>query len=663
MNPSDSSCEIQSDPTSASYHAMILEVTNALFSSDWNQLKSSAPVVNRSISGMDVKVFKAAREGNIDALREHSDYLHQMLTPTKSTVLHVYIARVGGALLTKSEELLLKSAQVVREMLKICQRLLLQPNDNGDTALHLAARHGRSEIVEVLIQAAKDWHGDLEEGTSSTEGCHRFLIRRTNKEKNTALHEAVRFDHLHVVKILTGEDPEFLYSANDAGETPLYIAAEKGYRKSVFEILDTCTNLSYQGPDGLTALHVAAVYGDEQITGRLLEKEKTLALAAVDGDGTSPLHFAAFGGYVSIVKQILESDNSTAYIGDIRKLVAVHYAAIGGRVDVMKQLLLYCPDSFELVDYKGRNALHYAIHSKKYKVEEFVRKDPWLSSILLNSKDFRGNTPLHQIAKSEDEYNGLEFIRDSRVDKMVFNNENMNAINIIVRSSAESRWKRNLKEGMIDSGARVGHRREKERVGGSEVHAKRGDKESSEDSKYKEIKESHLVVSALIATVTFAAGFTVPGGYQSEKGPDQGFAVLSRNAAFKAFVISNTLAMSMSSSAVMIRFFLLVRRREFSLVIVPRGAAIDLTMYALIAMVVAFLTGTYAVLGSHSSLGLAIAATVLGCFFFFGFGAFLFVPAFSALRGFSATIYLRVAVFLYHFMHGNFYKLVPKRKF
>lgn len=166
-------------------------------------------------------------------------------------------------MLTDSEELL-KSAGVVREMLKICQRLLLQPNQSGDTALHLAARHGRAEIVQVLIQAAKVRHGDLEEGISSREACHQFLIRRTKKEKNTALHEAVRFNHFDVVKKLTEEDPEFLYSANDAGETPLYIAAEKGYRKSVFEILDTCTNLSYQGPDGLTALHVAAVYGDER---------------------------------------------------------------------------------------------------------------------------------------------------------------------------------------------------------------------------------------------------------------------------------------------------------------------------------------------------------------------------------------------------------------
>ncbi|KAM0975140.1 hypothetical protein ACFX13_018499 [Malus domestica] len=43
--------------------------------------------------------------------------------------------------------------------------------------------------------------------------------------------------------------------------------------------------------------------------------------------------------------------------------------------------------------------------------------------------------------------------------------------------------------------------------------------------------------------------------------------------------------------------------------------AVSLTIWALVAMVVAFITGTYAVLGGHSP-GIAIAACVLGCIFF-----------------------------------------------
>ena len=45
----------------------------------------------------------------------------------------------------------------------------------------------------------------------------------------------------------------------------------------------------------------------------------------------------------------------------------------------------------------------------------------------------------------------------------------------------------------------------------------------------------HLVVDTLIATVTFAAGITMPGGFIGREGPQPGSAVLTRNAAFRVF--------------------------------------------------------------------------------------------------------------------------------
>ncbi|KAI8561124.1 hypothetical protein RHMOL_Rhmol04G0312800 [Rhododendron molle] len=52
-----------------------------------------------------------------------------------------------------------------------------------------------------------------------------------------------------------------------------------------------------------------------------------------------------------------------------------------------------------------------------------------------------------------------------------------------------------------------------------------------------------VIVAALIATITFAAAFTIPGGYDGNPGRDQGMAILARESAFKAFVITNTIAM------------------------------------------------------------------------------------------------------------------------
>ncbi|KAM2099481.1 hypothetical protein FF1_026779 [Malus domestica] len=133
-------------------------------------------------------------------------------------------------------------------------------------------------------------------------------------------------------------------------------------------------------------------------------------------------------------------------------------------------------------------------------------------------------------------------------------------------------------------------------------------------------KDTQLVVATLIATVTFAAGFTMPGGYHSESGSDQGSLILSRNTAFKAFVITNTLAMAMSSCSVLVLLYssMYTKRKYRTQISDTFQIVVTLTMLALIAMVIAFVAGTYAVLGGHSP-GLALKACVLGCFFFYFF--------------------------------------------
>lgn len=146
-------------------------------------------------------------------------------------------------------------------MLALSPPLLLQTNESGDTPLHIAARHGRADIVVLLIQAANAGDGDLENGLEQW----LKLIRTINEEGDTALHQAVRFNHFDVVRILTTEDPEFSYAGNVAGETPLYLAAERGYRDLVFQILQTCTSPAFQGPNGRTALHAAVICDDQGI--------------------------------------------------------------------------------------------------------------------------------------------------------------------------------------------------------------------------------------------------------------------------------------------------------------------------------------------------------------------------------------------------------------
>ena len=148
-----------------------------------------------------------------------------------------------------------------------------------------------------------------------------------------------------------------------------------------------------------------------------------------------------------------------------------------------------------------------------------------------------------------------------------------------------------------------------------EVTRDREDKGSSGSnsiSTLKKVGETHLIVTALVATVTFAAGFTLPGGYNE----NDGLATLGKKEAFKAFVVADTLAMVSSVSAAFVYFFTAGYEKE-ELLHKHLPWAFFLTMFGMGAMVVAFMTGMYAVLPRFSWLPIPVC--VLCCCFFLVF--------------------------------------------
>ncbi|KAJ0014032.1 hypothetical protein Pint_20315 [Pistacia integerrima] len=119
------------------------------------------------------------------------------------------------------------------QILEMCPSLLLQVNAEGDAPLKL------------LIQSTKT--GEEERDSESGLRSEWEMLKMTNYENNTALHEAVRHGHFDVVKILTENgDPDFHHSANNLGETPLYLAAARARNSMVIQILERCTSAAHQ---------------------------------------------------------------------------------------------------------------------------------------------------------------------------------------------------------------------------------------------------------------------------------------------------------------------------------------------------------------------------------------------------------------------------------
>jgi cation transport ATPase len=163
------------------------------------------------------------------------------------------------------------------------------------------------------------------------------------------------------------------------------------------------------------------------------------------------------------------------------------------------------------------------------------------------------------------------------------------------------------------------------------------EKNKEEEEALSKTRESHLVVAALIATVTFAAAFTLPGGYKS----DRGTAILAKKPAFIVFVIADAMSMVLSILAVYIHFWIslihglgMVKRKYIGEATIRKlfAFATLVTIIGMCSMIIAFVTGTYAVL--EPSLGLAISTCLIGLSFFF----FMYLVRWLISKGFKDKI-------------------------
>ncbi|CAN6381869.1 unnamed protein product [Urochloa humidicola] len=396
-------------------------------------------------------------------------------------------------------------------------------------------------------------------------------------------------------------NPELACITRKDGASPLYLAISFGEMEVARQLFDAAQgNLSYSGPGGGNVLHAAAYRGqavsmvlewlrrvNNPMAGNIQQQEtgqgeRPLTTREADllskltsqrdkqQGGSTPLHLAVSSdwwdwdpvqGFLSkrfphvwpasnsTAALLLDANISTAYQADDYGLYPIHVAAKYGRLGLVKMLLQRCPDCATLRDRKGRTFLHHAAHTGNASVIEHVCQTPNLMTIL-NAQDREGDTALHRVIRNGNIYAFTCLFKNLQVRLDVANKDGMTPLDLSrsvlpsdFRYSYNPKsivWKSLLLAGAPYSGGRPEFSR------GKRIPRRDLALESEQLARKAQLMS---VVAVLIATVAFAAAFTLPGGYRDHgKGGSRkelikdGTAVLARTSVFDNFILADTLA-------------------------------------------------------------------------------------------------------------------------
>nr|XP_055076899.1 transient receptor potential cation channel, subfamily N, member 1 isoform X1 [Misgurnus anguillicaudatus] len=305
----------------------------------------------------------------------------------------------------KAQETPLHIAARVKEGERVAEMLLKSGADvnaeqeNGETAMHVAARHGSLQMIKALIQEGGD-------------------VTFTSKVGENPLHVAVRHCHAHVAEEILNylmnershqEALLCVQQGNQDGETPLHLAAElKG--ESVHqtdEDIDIIKILMEHHADitavtkqtGETPLHYSARLGNTALLQEMLayvpSSQLQTAVNKHSKNGRSPLLLAAEQGHTEVVQTLLQH-NARVDVFDEEGKAAIHLAAEQGHQDIVDILLSH--KAFVNAKTKlGLTPLHLSAQSGSARL---VRLLVETHQATIDALSLSKQTPLHLAAAS-----------------------------------------------------------------------------------------------------------------------------------------------------------------------------------------------------------------------------------------------------------------------
>jgi ankyrin repeat protein len=318
---------------------------------------------------------------------------------------------------------------------------------DGNTALHIAAKYGKVEIMDMILTQ------------------EYVPIDYLNKQRETALHLAAEAGHVNVCDTLLRQGASTTIVASD--HTPIHYAAKAGHVPAV-KILLQHSPTKADGP----LLHLAVTQGSEEMTRAIIASSNSGTVPVLDwknDDGDTAVHVAIHNlhahlipvlneagvdmgitnnnretpfflaveaGELDAVEQLfatgadikLDEPNNAGISPLMMMCMELDYQGVGSRIEMSKRVdplrAILKSDKKVLVDRKhpktGRTALHYST--------DLGKPDELALSLLAahadpNIQNSRGSTPLF-LAAEVGRLNIVEALLNAGAKAAITNNSN-----------------------------------------------------------------------------------------------------------------------------------------------------------------------------------------------------------------------------------------------
>jgi len=272
--------------------------------------------------------------------------------------------------------------------------------DCRSTALHVAAKNGRTDIVEYLCSLSvkeklvlvKNGFGCTAVQFSSNQKIAQSLVKSVTSERQknfilsvtnyqqTALDIAAELGRTDVVGYLCSlpEKDDLLFAKYSNGCTALHFSSNQKIAQLLVESVTPGKQRDFillVTEDQRTALHLAAYNGRTDVVEYFCSlPEKDKLLFTKDSKGYTALHFSSNQKIAQLLVESVTAEKQRDFILSVadRQHTALHIAAYNGKTDVV-EYLCSLPEKDELLftkDSKGCTPLH--LSSKKKIAESLV---------------------------------------------------------------------------------------------------------------------------------------------------------------------------------------------------------------------------------------------------------------------------------------------------